>query len=45
MERLQNRVSSRFLGKPMNLYLSISAVLIAIVATVVYVEVSVVYKM
>ncbi|CAK8671009.1 uncharacterized protein LOC143465971 [Clavelina lepadiformis] len=39
LERLENRVSSRFMGRPVNLYIAILAVFLAIIITVVYVEV------
>nr|XP_002128539.1 uncharacterized protein LOC100178891 isoform X2 [Ciona intestinalis] len=39
LERLQNRVSSRFMGRPINLYIAIVGVFFAIIATIVYVEI------
>uniref|UniRef100_H2YHP2 Uncharacterized protein n=1 Tax=Ciona savignyi TaxID=51511 RepID=H2YHP2_CIOSA len=39
LERLQNRVSSRFMGRPLNLYIAITGVFFAIIITIIYVEV------
>ncbi|XP_039250879.1 uncharacterized protein LOC120328454 [Styela clava] len=38
MERLKNRVSSRFMGRPVNLYIMILVVFFSIIGTIIYVE-------